>query len=57
MKKLKTLKPRNFIAKDLLTPKYHMRIVESKKKYNRKIEKSLIVKELYGTGRKSKAIT
>lgn len=29
-------KRRNLVAKDLRTPKYRMRIVESKKKYSRK---------------------
>lgn len=32
----KTLKPRNPVAKDLRTPKYRMRTVESKVKYIRK---------------------
>jgi hypothetical protein len=31
-----TLKPRNLVAKDLRTPKYRMRKVESKVLYNRK---------------------
>jgi hypothetical protein len=31
-----TLKPRNPVAKDLRTPKYRMRIVESKVQYIRK---------------------
>ena len=31
----KTLKPRNLVAKDLRTPKYRMRTVESKVKYIR----------------------
>ena len=30
--KLKTMKPRNPVAKDLRTPKYRMRVVLSKKK-------------------------
>lgn len=29
-------KPRNLVAKDLRTPKYRMRVVISKKKYDRK---------------------
>lgn len=40
----KTLKPRNPVAKDLRTPKYRMRIVESKVKYTRKSKH----KESYG---------
>ena len=31
----KTMKPRNPIAKDVRTPKYRMRVVESKVKYIR----------------------
>lgn len=36
--KLKTfkIKPSNLVAKDLLTAKYHMRVVKSKKAYSRK---------------------
>lgn len=45
--KLKDKKPRNLIAKDLLTPKYRMRVAQSKKRYNRQLQKSLIAKELY----------
>jgi hypothetical protein len=30
--KLKTMKPRNLVAKDLRTPKYRMRVILSKKK-------------------------
>jgi hypothetical protein len=32
------LKPRNLIAKDVRTPKYRMRVVESKVKYIRKLK-------------------
>jgi hypothetical protein len=32
----KSMKPRDLVAKDLRTPKYRMRVVESKVKYNRK---------------------
>jgi hypothetical protein len=32
-------KPRNLVAKDLRTPKYRMRVVTSKKVYNRQIFK------------------
>ena len=46
------LKPRNPIAKDLHTSKYHMRVVKSLKNYNRKKEKQNLKKELaYGYGR------
>jgi len=34
-------KPRNFVAKDLRTPKYRMKVAESKKLYNRQSEKLL----------------
>jgi len=36
---------RNGVARDLRTPKYRMRIVKSKKKYNRKQEKQYAVRE------------
>ena len=36
---LEQTKPRNPIAKDLRTPKYRMRVVNSKKLYNRSSEK------------------
>ncbi len=45
--KLKSEKRRNFVAKDLLTPKYRMRVAQSKKRYNRQLQKSLTTKELY----------
>jgi hypothetical protein len=35
-KKTKLTKRRNLVAKDLRTPKYRMRVVESKKLYTRK---------------------
>lgn len=34
-KKRKPAKPRDFVAKDLRTPKYRMRVAESKKQYKR----------------------
>lgn len=34
----KPLKPRDLVAKDLRTPKYRMRVVESKVQYTRKIK-------------------
>jgi hypothetical protein len=39
--KIKTGKPRNFVAMDLRTPKYRMKVVKSKKLYNRQSEKLL----------------
>lgn len=45
----KVTKPRNLIAKDLRSPKYRMRVVQSEKSYNRKTETVAIRKELsYG---------
>ena len=45
----KTIKPRNLIARDLRTPKYRMRVVQSEKTYNRKTENLALRKELsYG---------
>lgn len=34
-KKRKPAKPRDFVAKDLRTPKYRMRVADSKKQYKR----------------------
>jgi hypothetical protein len=34
-KKLKPAKPRDFVAKDLRTPKYRMRVAVSKRQYKR----------------------
>ena len=39
--KIKTGKPRNFVAMDLRTPKYRMKVENSKKLYNRQSEKLL----------------
>ena len=36
------MKPKNLVAKDLRTPKYRMRVVESKVKYNRKDKHKLL---------------
>ncbi len=45
----KTNRPRNLIAKDLRSPKYRMRVVQSEKFYNRKSETIAIKRELsYG---------
>ena len=47
--KIHKLKPRNLVAKDLRTPKYRMRVVESTKIYNRQCEKKAVKQELsYG---------
>lgn len=47
--KLPKSKPRNLVAKDLRTPKYRMRVVESTKIYNRQSEKKAVKQELsYG---------
>ena len=45
--KIPNKKPRNFVAKDLFTPKYKLRVVKSKKKYSRQLNKSSIRKEVY----------
>jgi hypothetical protein len=45
--KIEIKKPRNLIAKDLRTPKYRQRVVESRKRYNRKVDKQSFTKELY----------
>ena len=45
----KTIKPRNLVAKDLRTPKYRLRVVQSEKIYNRQSEKKAVKQELaYG---------
>jgi len=36
---------RNGVARDLRTPKYRMRVVKSKKKYNRKRDKQYAVQQ------------
>jgi hypothetical protein len=40
-------KPRNFVAKDLLSAKYRMRVAQNKKKYNRLRDLSSLRKEFY----------
>lgn len=45
MKPMK-LKPRDLIAKDLLTPKYRMRVVNNKKSYNRQMLKQTLKQEM-----------
>lgn len=42
---LEKIKPRNLVAKDLLTPKYRMRVAKSKKAYNRQSEKLMTRKD------------
>ena len=41
--KIKTGKPRNFVAMDLRTPKYRMKVTQSKKLYNRQSEKFTLI--------------
>lgn len=36
--KLEAPKKRNLVAKDLLSPKYRMRVVQNKKSYKRKLK-------------------
>ena len=50
MKKLKkNTKPRNFLIKDLMSPKYRLRVASSVKLYDRKANKQILKKELsYG---------
>jgi hypothetical protein len=45
--KTETLKPRNFVAKDLRSPKYRMRVVGSKKEFNRTKLKNQTRKEIF----------
>ncbi len=42
---LEQKKPRNWVARDLRTPKYRMRVVDSKKSYKR-VNKTELKKEL-----------
>lgn len=44
------MKIRNFIAKDLKTPKYRMRVVPLCKVYNRKKEAERFLKEVKNVG-------
>jgi len=47
-KSQKTQKPRNFVAKDLFTPKYHMKVEHSATKiHNRAVEKQNF-RKIYG---------
>jgi hypothetical protein len=41
------MKPQNYVAKDLRTPKYRIRVAESRKRYNRKNDKQFFAKEMY----------
>jgi len=45
-----TTKQRNWVAKDLRTPKYRMRVAASKKQFNRNTEKNNTRKELAYVG-------
>jgi len=45
--KISNNKPRNFVAKDLLSAKYRMRVAQNKKKYDRLRDKSSLRKEFY----------
>ena len=47
---MKTVKQRNWVAKDLRTPKYRMRVAASKKQYDRKDEKNHTRKEIAYVG-------
>jgi hypothetical protein len=47
MNSKKILKPRNLVAKDLLSPKYRLRVAKSQKHYNRKLQKQSFAKEFY----------
>ena len=40
------IRKRDYVAKDLRTPKYKMRVVPDYKKYNRKKENAKLIKEL-----------
>jgi len=40
------MKPRNYLVKELFDPKYRIRVVKSKKTYNRQKEKLAYKKEL-----------
>ena len=40
------VKPRNYLITDLMSSKYRMRVVDSKKDYNRQVEKQKYKKEL-----------
>lgn len=42
-------KPRNYTVAELRSPKYRMRVANSKKAYNRQVEKNLYKKELYAS--------
>ena len=47
---MKTVKQRNWVAKDLRTPKYRMRVAASKKQYDRNNEKTNTRKEISYVG-------
>lgn len=41
-----SIRKRDYVAKDLRTPKYRMRVVSSSKRYNRKKENAKFIREL-----------
>lgn len=43
---MSSINKRNFVAKDLRTPKYKMRVVPTGKVYNRKKENAKLIREL-----------
>lgn len=48
MKKIKkTFKPRNHIAMDLFTPKYHMRVVPDKRHKVAESERKKLIREIF----------
>lgn len=46
-------KPRNLVAKDLRTPKYRMRVANSKVQFNRNHDKKVVRKEMFYYGGKT----
>lgn len=44
--RLKQKKPRNMVAKDLFTPKYHMRVVLSKKREIKRVNSQQLIKQV-----------
>lgn len=43
---IENLKPRDYVAKDLRSPKYRIRVAQSKKKYKR-VSTFKLIKEYY----------
>ena len=44
--KIERKKPRDFVAKDLRTPKYRMRVVLSKKKEHKRVNEAELMKQV-----------